>query len=132
MVEDAPLRDPKIHVLVLDDEPIIADTLAVILRRQGYPTDVAYCGRSALLGCKLSSPDVLISDVSMPGMNGIEMASRIQQRNPQCKVLLFSGMTGAGLSTLLEQARERGLAFQFLPKPIHPTDLLKDLQDWHF
>jgi CheY-like chemotaxis protein len=64
----------------------------------------------------------LISDVIMPGMNGIDLAIRIKSKCPNCKILLFSGQ--AATADLLESARTEGHDFVLLEKPVHPSDLL--------
>jgi DNA-binding response OmpR family regulator len=109
-------------VLIADDEVTIADTLAVILGRAGFRTMVAYDGTSALRMCQVTPPDLLISDVMMPGLNGVELALAIQQTIPRCKILLFSGQ--AATMDLLGVARAAGRSFTILAKPLHPTTLL--------
>ena len=110
------------RVFVVDDEACIADTLASILRGSGYSATAFYDGESALAACSPSAPDLIISDVVMPGISGIELAIQVRGRYPQCKVLLFSGM--AATSDLLEEARLQGYDFEVLAKPVHPADLL--------
>ncbi len=112
---------PK-KILIVDDEQLIADTLAVILRGCGYQVMVAYEAHGALHQCESVIPDLVISDVVMPGMNGVDLAVAIRERYPFCKVLLFSGQ--ATSRDLLEGARERGYNFDLLQKPVHPNDLL--------
>ena len=112
----------KPRVLIVDDEEVIADTLAMILRQAGYETQAIYSGEEALGMLRLFNPDMLISDVLMPGMNGIQTAIRVRAMLPFCKVLLFSGQAGA--RNLLEEAYAQGYEFEFLTKPVHPTDLL--------
>src|ERR1700692_3708936 len=82
---------PKPVVLVVDDETLIADSLAAILRQHGFAAIVAYNGRSALETARVDPPDLLLSDVAMPGMSGIDLAIAISQATPGCKVILFSG-----------------------------------------
>ena len=62
------------RVLVVDDEPSITDTLVAILRTAGYDAAPSYDAETALSLCESLRPDLLITDVVMPGMNGIEMA----------------------------------------------------------
>lgn len=113
------------RIFVVDDERCIADTLAAILRNTGYEALALYDGRSALDECEFTTPDLVISDVMMPGTNGIEMAIEIKQRHPACKILLFSGV--AASADLLEAARLRGYDFDLLAKPVHPKELLAKL-----
>ncbi len=113
------------RVLVVDDEPCIADTLSGILRHFGYEATAAYNAAGALSACESNTPDLVISDVAMPGMNGIDLAIHIRQRYPACKILLFSGT--ATTTDLLERARTQGYDFELLSKPVHPSDLLAKL-----
>lgn len=71
------------RVLVIDDEKPLADTLALILQRAGYEAAVAYNGAAALSQLDSFRPDIVISDVIMPGMNGIEVCGRIQTARAQ-------------------------------------------------
>jgi CheY-like chemotaxis protein len=112
-------------VLVVDDEPVITDTLAAVLRNNGYTVKTAYNANAAIELAREFVPDLLITDVVMPGMNGIEMAIEIRNLLPQCKVLLFSGQ--AATAELLADAKDRGYDFELLVKPIHPKDLLAKL-----
>ena len=113
---------PRSSLLVVDDEQRIADTLALILASKGYACRAAYDGDSALALCREQAPDLVISDVVMPRLNGIELALRIFREFPACRVLLFSGQ--AATADLLEEARACGHEFDLLAKPVHPEELL--------
>jgi DNA-binding NtrC family response regulator len=113
------------RVFVVDDEKLIADTLAIILRNSGHEASAFYAPESVLAACASSCPDLVISDVVMPEMSGIDMAVLIRERHPACKILLFSGQ--AATVNLLEEARKRGHNFELLSKPVHPKDLLAAL-----
>ncbi len=109
-------------ILVVDDEKHIADTLALILSAKGYAAKAAYDGTSGIEICREFRPDLVISDVVMPGMNGIEMAIEIRRKFAGCQILLVSGQ--AASADMLENARTRGHEFELLAKPIHPEQLL--------
>jgi CheY-like chemotaxis protein len=113
-------------VLVVDDERVIADSLSIILRSKGLDVMTAYDGKGALglVGPKM--PDLLITDVSMPSMNGIELAMALLKRAPSCKVLLFSG--NATLADL-QPARQAGYDFSLLTKPVPPYEMLGYVAD---
>jgi CheY-like chemotaxis protein len=113
-------------VLVVDDERVIADTLATILNQNGFDASAVYTGTAAVDSARSSHPDLVISDVIMQDMNGIEAAIRIRQMLPACKILLFSGQ--AATADLLEKARAQGHQFEILAKPVHPQDLLAKLK----
>jgi len=112
-------------IFVVDDEKVIADTLCAILRLSGYDAQAFYDAESALTESADQQPDFVISDVSMPGMNGVEMAVQLKEQLPRCRVLLFSG--NAGTSEVLLAAQRRGYDFELLAKPVHPKDLLARL-----
>jgi DNA-binding NtrC family response regulator len=114
-------------VLIVDDEKVIADTLAVILTRAGFITMTAYDGETALRIGNAITPALLISDVVMPGITGVELAIMLTQSIPDLKVLLFSGQ--ASTVDLLEKARRGGHHFTALTKPVHPTDMLKRISE---
>lgn len=116
----------KPRVLVVDDEQVIADTLAKILDLNGYDASAVYTGRAAVESARTLRPDLVISDVIMPDMNGIEAAINIRGFLPGCKILLFSGQ--AATADLLENARAQGHEFEILAKPVHPADLLAKLK----
>jgi CheY-like chemotaxis protein len=116
----------KPRVLVVDDEQVIADTLAKILDLNGYDASAVYTGTAAVESARSLKPDLVISDVIMPDMNGIEAAISIRGFLPGCKILLFSGQ--AATADLLENARAQGHEFEILAKPVHPSDLLAKLK----
>lgn len=112
-------------VLVVDDEHAVADSLVKILNRSGYAAEAAYDGESALEMALLVPPELLLTDVAMPGMDGIELAVAVRKAVPDCKVLLLSGQ--AVTSNLSAKASNGGhQQFNVLMKPIHPDDLLAE------
>ena len=116
----------KPRVLVADDEQVIANTLAIILNQSGFDARAVYSGEKAIEAIDEFQPDMLISDVIMTGMTGIEAAIQMREKLPKCKILLFSGQ--AATADLLERARSQGHEFEILAKPVHPTDLLAKLR----
>jgi DNA-binding response OmpR family regulator len=112
----------KKKIAVVDDERAIADTLSLILSHAGYETSTAYNGQTGYELCMAVKPDLVISDVVMPELNGIEMAIKLIDDLPSLKILLFSGQ--AATADLLEGARGRGYTFEVLAKPVHPADLM--------
>jgi CheY-like chemotaxis protein len=116
----------KPRVLVADDEQVIANTLAIILNQAGFEARAVYSGETALEIIEEFQPNMLISDVIMTGMTGIEAAIKVRAKLPGCKILLFSGQ--AATADLLEKARAHGHEFEILAKPVHPTDLLAKLR----
>ena len=105
------LHKPK--VLVADDERVIADTLAMILNQSGFDARAVYSGEKALELAPVFQPDMLISDVIMADLNGIDAAIRIRALLPGIKILLFSGQ--AATADLLEKARDEATSSIFSP-----------------
>ena len=126
MPEATPIPSSKPRVLVADDEQVIANTLVIILNQAGFEARAVYSGEKAIESLEEFKPDMLISDVIMTGMTGIEAAIEVRNRLPKCKILLFSGQ--AATADLLERARAQGHEFEILAKPVHPTDLLAKLR----
>ncbi|MGO9437514.1 MAG: response regulator [Terracidiphilus sp.] len=116
----------KPKVLVVDDERVIADTLAMILNQSGFDARAVYSGEKAVDMASTFTPDMLITDVIMADLNGIDAAIMIRSILPNIKILLFSGQ--AATADLLEKARAKGYEFEILAKPVHPQDLLSRLQ----
>jgi CheY-like chemotaxis protein len=114
-------------ILVVDDERSIAETMRDIFQSVGYEADCAYSGHEAIAKAADLCPDVLLSDVMMPGMNGFEVALQIKQICPECRLLLFSGQIA---TTLLAQGfvqtfTENGYRYELLAKPLHPSQLIE-------
>lgn len=120
------MPDKQKVVFVVDDEAVIAQTLAMILNQSGFSATAFERSDKAIAAAQNVCPDLLITDVMMPDMNGIDLAIHFRSMHPACRVLLFSGQ--ASTSNLLERARQRGYHFDLMTKPVHPADLLARLQ----
>jgi DNA-binding response OmpR family regulator len=114
------------RVLIVDDEHVIADTLALICKYQGFQVETAYSGEMALEKADQWAPDVLISDVALGGISGLDAALVICRKYPGCRVILLSGRPLG--SDLLDRAKECGQVFEVLLKPVHPETLLRRMQ----
>jgi|SRR5208337_120292 len=110
------------RILVVDEESANADTLAEILRRNGYATEAAYDGSGALEKALLSPPELVITDVVLPGMSGVQLAITIKRVYPDCKILLYSGQ--ASTPELIRSPHCAPYDFTLLSKPVRPNDLL--------
>jgi CheY-like chemotaxis protein len=114
---------PKFRILIADDDSVIATTLTQILRLSGYETETVSSGEEAVSTASLRKPDILISDVVMGGITGIEAAIRILEFIPACFVILISGQ--ANTTDYLAGAFRQGHQLEILPKPVHPKILLE-------
>ena len=116
----------KPKVLIADDERVIADTLAVILNQGGFDARAVYSCVKALEMAPAFRPDMLISDVIMSELNGIEAAVMMKALLPDIRVFLLSGQTAT--AELLEKENASSYGFQILTKPLHPHELINKLR----
>ena len=113
-------RRPRI--LVVDEEPAAADFLAELLRQNGYATEAAYDATDALEKALLSPPELVITDVALPGMSGVQLAVIVKRAYPDCKILLYSGQVAT--PELIRSPHRAPYDFTLLSKPVRPSDLL--------
>jgi CheY-like chemotaxis protein len=116
-----------LRILVVDDEVLIADTIVQILNRNGFIAEAVYNGRDAIEHARRNPPQLVLSDVLMPHIDGVEAAIQIRELRPDTRIVLFSGQSAT--VEILARARARGHDFELLPKPIHPIQLLKHLRE---
>ena len=114
------------RVFVVDDEPTIATTLGMILRQHGFDAQTFELPAEALHASRETAPDLLLTDVVMPLLSGIDLAIQMRAHCPCCKVLLFSGQPAT--SDLLVKARASGHSFEALAKPVPPAELLEKIR----
>ena len=110
----------NIKVLLVDDETEFVQTLADRLRMRDLNPDVAYNGEEALTLAEENQPDVVILDVKMPGLDGIEVLKRIRKAYPKIEVII---LTGHGTEEDEKKARQLG-AFDYLRKPVDISNLV--------
>ena|SRR5579864_329273 len=120
------LPGKQLRVSVVDDEVLIASSFAMVLCNQGFDASFFTEPLQAIQAARYYAPDLLISEISMPMLSGIELAIKVQKQCPNCKVLLLSGRPD--ITDLLTISRAKGHHFDVLPKPIHPTALLREIQ----
>lgn len=109
-------------VLVVDDKPAIADMVAEILNQHGYAAIAAYDGEDALETALLIPPELVIADVRLAGMSGLDVAAALKKKLPNCKVLLLSEQKAA--SDLPAPGNGVVHDFVLVDKPVHPADLV--------
>ena len=120
-VSPAPYKSAR--VLVVDDEKLLAWTMAKVLSKAGY--DVVTFNNPCLVLEEFRSRqvDLVISDVVMPEMSGIDLAIQLEQYQPGNKIMLLSGQ--ANTLQLMAKATAKGFDFEVFAKPIAPDDLLR-------
>lgn len=107
------------RILVVDDEKECAKLFAEILKKDGYDVRAACSGREALDALRKQPADLVLTDMVMPGMNGMELLANIKEFYPETDVIILTGF--GSIEDSLEAMR-RGAA-DFLPKPFQPCEL---------
>jgi DNA-binding response OmpR family regulator len=110
------------RILVVDDEPNIVRLIQVNLERQGYQVDIANNGQQALDKIRIQRPDLLVSDVMMPEMDGFELLSNIR-RDAALESLPVIMLTAKAQDRDVMEGYTRG-ADMYLTKPFNPIELV--------
>jgi DNA-binding NtrC family response regulator len=112
-----------VRAYVVDDDAIVASTLAAILRLHGFSVK-SFTDPTEALACALfEPPELLVSDIVMPVLSGIDLALQIKSLCPTCKILLFSGE--AATVDFHKDAERIDANLHIMPKPMHPSKLLE-------
>ena len=118
------------RILVVDDERPVRETMGLLLRQEGYRVVVAECGHTAVSAIETFTFDVVIVDIVMPGMDGLETIAILRQDAPDVSIIAMSGYAfGSGLTEtdFFRSAMERG-ATCCLHKPFTREQLLDAIE----
>jgi CheY-like chemotaxis protein len=114
------------YALVVDDVRVAAATIAEALRLLGYETQLAYGSRQAIESLAQRMPDVILLDINMPGIDGVEVC-RYLRRDPLTAEVPIIAMSSESQAETIAQVRKAG-ANAFLPKPIDIDALERTLK----
>jgi two-component system, chemotaxis family, chemotaxis protein CheY len=112
------------RILVIDDDESIRETVRRVLEAQGHSVRVVEDGEDGIDSIAESAPDLVITDIFMPGRDGIETLRETRKAFPKLKVIVMSGGDSSGLMNLLDDAEMLG-ANRTLPKPFTPAELMR-------
>jgi DNA-binding NtrC family response regulator len=107
-------------ILVIDDESGILDTLRILLKNQGFEVTTAQGGKAGLEQLKASAPDIVLTDVRMPQVTGIDILQAVRDQDPETPVILMTAQ--ASLQTAIQAVNEG--AFYYIQKPFSNDDML--------
>jgi two-component system response regulator HydG len=113
-------KGDKGHILVVDDEPSMRTTLSILLKREGYQVSLAESGAEVLPMLAPGEYDMVLTDLKMEGMDGIELLRHIKAVDPQAEVLIF---TAYGTIASAVEAMKLG-AYDYIGKPFDEEELL--------
>ena len=117
-------RTQMTNVLVIDDESSILESLRILLRNEGFTPHVAQGGRQGLEQIEALSPDIVLTDVRMPNVDGIEVLSAVRRQDPAVPVILMTAQ--ATLQSAVQAVNEG--AFYYIQKPFRNDDLVAILR----
>jgi FixJ family two-component response regulator len=116
----------KRRIFVVDDEESIVHSLATIFNSHGFDATPFTNPLDALDAAAVKCPDLLLADIIMPQLNGVDLAIQFSAMHPTCKILLFSG--NANSTGLLAIAKAEGHNFYLASKPAHPRELIETIE----
>jgi len=114
----------KTKLLIIDDEVEFASTLCQRLHLRGIDSEDVHSGTEGLARLAEIAPDMVILDLKMPDMNGLDVLAGIKKHNPAIDVIV---VTGHGSAAFGREAIEKG-AFDYIMKPVELTDLLEKIK----
>jgi len=114
----------KPSVLVVDDETGILDSLNILLRNEGFTPDLAHGGRAGLDRISASTPDIVLTDIRMPNVSGVEILAAARQSDPDVPVILMTAQ--ATLQSAMQAVNEG--AFYYIQKPFRNDELVAILR----
>src|ERR1044071_959651 len=111
------------RILVIDDEAAIRDSLKMTLEYHGYDFVGAATGQEGLALAEREAPDMVLLDIKMPGMDGMDVLTRLRAMNEALPIVMISGH---GTTTTAVEAIKKG-AIDFLDKPFDSTERLEKI-----
>ena len=116
----APVRSSQPSILVVDDESGILQTLQILLKNEGFDVTTAQGGKAGLEALKAHAPDIVLTDVRMPQVTGIDILAAVRQQDPETPVILMTAQ--ASLQTAIQAVNEG--AFYYIQKPFSNDDMV--------
>ncbi|MDH7552825.1 MAG: response regulator [Spirochaetota bacterium] len=113
------MKDILARILIVDDEDIVLKSCLRVLQKLDYEIDTAYSGQTALDKLDKKKYDIVVTDLMMPGMDGMQLLEEIKKRYPDVIVIIFTGYATVDTT---RQALKAG-AFDYIPKPFTPDEL---------
>lgn len=116
------------RILVVDDEPLVAETLTLVFRRHGFDAATAFNADQALVAARQVKPDLVLCDIDMPGRDGISLMTDLTRELPECPILILTGFYPS-LNRVREYVTTLRQEVSIVIKPCQPTELLRHAED---
>lgn len=118
----------KQRVLIVDDDRLVADTLSLVFRVNGFDSEARYSAADGLHFARSYAPSLLLTDVTMPGESGLDLADAVHREMPGCKLLMLTAYESNSSDVQKHSERTRR-PIRMLYKPVHPEDLIREAQE---
>jgi DNA-binding response OmpR family regulator len=112
------------RILIVDDEPLVAQTLTLVFRRNGFDAISASDAEQALDIVRSTPPDLVLCDIDLPGRDGISLMTDLSRELPDCPILVLTGVYSA-LNRVRTVASTMKQPVSIVTKPCQPVDLLR-------
>lgn len=113
------------RVLIVDDDRLVADTLALIFAKSGFDSRTSYSADDALICAREFSPHLLLCDVTMPGRDGLSLVYDVTKELPSCRIIVLTAFY-SNLKNVREQSSKLPRPVGILTKPCQPSELLRE------
>jgi DNA-binding response OmpR family regulator len=113
------------HILLMEDEPSVANGMEMILTEEGYAVDLAFTGHAALDTFERKGCDLLVADLRLPDIDGMEVIKEVKAKRPETEVIVITGY--ASVSSAVEAMRAG--AHDYLSKPFTDSILIDTVRD---
>lgn len=114
----------KQRILVVDDDRLVADTLSLIYRANGFDSEARYSAADGLERARTYAPSLVLCDVTMPEESGLALAEKMNAEQPACKMLMITAYSSNAAKVELESIRMKR-ELRLLSKPCPPAELLR-------
>jgi DNA-binding response OmpR family regulator len=115
------------RVLIVDDDRLVADTLTLIFKKSGFDAKTTYSADEAMQCARGFRPELLVSDITMPGRDGLSLVRDISHELPSCHIIVLTGIY-SNVKNVREQAGKLSRQVDILIKPCPPSELLRQAQ----
>lgn len=125
MPKESSSPSSPLSIVLIDDEPDIRDVISISLKDRGYRVETAADGRTGLALCSAKKPQIAITDIRMPGMDGIDLAGAVRRVDPEVPVLFISGsLDDAKITGRLRTELNANPRSGFIAKPFDIEELV--------
>jgi len=117
----------KQRILIVDDDRLVADTLSLVFRVNGFDSEARYTAADGLDRARSFAPSLLLTDVTMPGESGLDLADAVAREMPDCKLMMLTAYE-SNSAPVQKHSERTQRPIRMLYKPVHPEELIRAAQ----